>query len=132
VKMLADTSALLAMVLSNDRHHHAAAGFVRAHREVRYLLTDLILVEVATRLRARADAERAVSFCRDLLGSTRYQVLFVDAELFDGALRQMQRLADKRLSLTDCASFEVMHRLGVSTAFSFDRDFRDCGFAMVP
>ncbi len=41
----------------------------------------------------------------------------------------MQRRADKHLSLTDCASFEIMRR---STAFSFDRDFRDCGFEMVP
>ncbi len=132
MKLLADTSALLAMILRNDQHHRAAARFVRAHRGVRYLLTDLILGEVATRLRARAGAERAVAFCRDVLGSTRYQVLFVDAELLDGALAQMQRLADKDLSLTDCASFEIMQRLGVSTAFSFDRDFRDCGFEMVP
>lgn len=132
MKVLADTSALLAMVLRNDQHHLAAARFVRANRAVRYLLTDLILGEAATRLRARAGAERAVAFCRDVLGSHRYQVLFIDAELLDGALAQMQRLADKHLSLTDCASFEIMQRLGVSTAFSFDRDFRDRGFEMVP
>jgi predicted nucleic acid-binding protein len=44
----------------------------------------------------------------------------------------MAQFSDKRLSLTDCASFELMHRLGIDTAFTFDRDFRDCGFRMVP
>jgi predicted nucleic acid-binding protein len=44
----------------------------------------------------------------------------------------MERFADKRLSLTDCSSFELMARLGLSGAFTFDRDFRDCGFEMLP
>jgi predicted nucleic acid-binding protein len=44
----------------------------------------------------------------------------------------MARFGDKRLSLADCASFELMERLGLSAAFSFDRDFRDCGYRMLP
>jgi len=59
-------------------------------------------------------------------------VLFVDAELVEGALEWMERYRDKRLSLTDCASFEVMERLGLDAAFTFDRDFRDCGLATLP
>ena len=59
-------------------------------------------------------------------------MLFVDARVVAGALRRMARFADKRLSLADCASFQVMEELGLSTAFTFDRDFRDCGYQMVP
>jgi predicted nucleic acid-binding protein len=44
----------------------------------------------------------------------------------------MRRFDDKRLSFTDCTSFEVMTRLKLEAAFSFDHDFRDCGFSMVP
>jgi predicted nucleic acid-binding protein len=44
----------------------------------------------------------------------------------------MSRFADKRLSLTDCASFELMDRLGLEGAFAFDPDFRDCGYRMLP
>jgi predicted nucleic acid-binding protein len=44
----------------------------------------------------------------------------------------MARFADKRLSLADCASFEVLERLGIGSAFTFDRDFRDCGHHMLP
>jgi predicted nucleic acid-binding protein len=44
----------------------------------------------------------------------------------------MEQFSDKVLSLTDCVSFEVMDRLALPEAFAFDRDFRDCGYQMVP
>ena len=77
-------------------------------------------------------ADRAVNVGRELLASRRYDVVFVDADLFDDALERMARFADKRLSLTDCASFAVIERLGLAAAFTFDRDFRDCGYLTVP
>jgi len=132
VKVLADTGALLALILRNDQNHRAAAEYIRQNPATRFVLTELILAEVTTRVRARADAARAVAVARDLLSSRRYEVIFVDVELLGGAVDRMARLGDKRLSLCDCASFEVMERLGLGQAFTFDRDFRDCGFPMVP
>jgi hypothetical protein len=38
------------------------------------------------------------------------------------------RYDDKDFSLTDAISFAVMRRLGITTAFSFDRDFIRFGF----
>ena len=49
-----------------------------------------------------------------------------------GGLNRLERFADKRLSLTDSVSFELIDRLGLQGAFAFDRDFRDCGFSLVP
>jgi hypothetical protein len=132
VKLLADTSALLALYVRNDANHARALEFVRSNPNARYVLTELILAEVATRIRALAGAERGASVARSLLESRRYEVLFADGGLLREAIQKMAGLRDKRLSLTDCVSFEVMDRLGLRDAFSFDRDFRDCGYAMVP
>lgn len=132
MKLLADTSALLALALRDDRHHAAAAAFVRTSQRSRFVFTDLILAETATRLRPVAGAARSAAIVGDLLASRRYELIFLDLELLKGALAQMGRFADKRLSLTDCTSFEVIARLGLDGAFSFDRDFRDCGFRMLP
>ena len=132
MKLLADTSALLALILADDSQHEAAMLFVRKSPRIRFVMTELILSEVVTRLRARVDAARAVAFADDSLRSRRYDVVFMDSELLRGALDQMRRFADKRLSLTDCASFEILDRLGLDGAFTFDRDFRDCGYRMLP
>lgn len=134
MKLLADTSALLALVLADDAHHPEAREFLRQKRSanVRFVMTDLILAETVTRLRARTDANRAAAFAADALKSRRYDLVFVDANLLLGALGQMKRFADKRLSLTDCVSFETLERLGLEGSFTFDRDFRDCGFRMFP
>jgi len=132
LKLLADTSALLALILADDRHHAAATQFMRKNPRMRLVMTDLILSEAVTHVRARADAARAVAFADDALRSRRYDIVFADIGLVQGALAQMRRFADKRLSLTDCASFELIERLGLDGAFTFDRDFRDCGFRMVP
>jgi predicted nucleic acid-binding protein len=132
VKLLVDTSALLALAFRDDQHHEAAAAFVRAHPQARLVLTELILSEVATRVRARAGAQRAVAVARSLFDSRRYELLFVDSDVVRGGLDLMARFSDKRLSLTDCTSFELMDRLGLETAFAFDTDFRDCGYRMVP
>jgi len=132
VKLLADSSALLALVLRRDQNHLAAKAFVKKNPGARFVLTELIVAEVVTRARAWAGAATAVALGRDLLHSRRYEVLVVDAELIEGALEWMERYRDKRLSLTDCASFEVMERLGLEAAFTFDRDFRDCGLVTLP
>lgn len=132
MKLLVDTSALLALAFRDDRHHEAASAFVRAHPQARLVLTELILSEVATRVRARAGVQRAVALARSLFDSRRYELLFVDADVVRGALDLMARFSDKRLSLTDCTSFALMDRLGLESAFAFDADFQDCGYRMVP
>jgi predicted nucleic acid-binding protein len=132
MKLLADTSALRALAMRNDQNHERAAAFLHAHPEARFVMTELILAEFVTRARARAGAAAAVGIARKFLASRRYQVVFSDPQLVEAALDWMERFADKRLSLTDCSSFELMARLGLSRAFTFDRDFRDCGFQMIP
>ena len=131
-KLLADTSALLALAMRDDRNHEAAVEFVRRNPQARSVVTELIVNEVATRVRARAGAGQAAALARSLLDSRRYELLFVDMELLRGAVERLARLSDKRLSLTDCASFELMDQLGLTSAFTFDNDFRDCGYTMAP
>ena len=96
------------------------------------MLTELILSETVTRLRARIGADRAADIGKALLDSRRYEVLFVDPPLVEAGLANIRRFADKRLSLVDAVSFSVISSLALDGAFTFDRDFRDCGFEMLP
>ena len=61
MKLLADTSGLLALFLRGDAHHAAAARWLKQTPEARFLMTDLVLGETVTRLAARAGPARAVA-----------------------------------------------------------------------
>ena len=57
-------------------------------------------------------------------------MLFVDGPLVEEGLANLRRFADKRLTLVDAVSFAVITSLRLDGSFTFDRDFRDCGFAV--
>jgi predicted nucleic acid-binding protein len=132
VKLLADTSALVALSHAADREHRRAVEFFERQSKARFVLSELILGELTTRLAAQVGGPAAARVARGVLASRRFEVLFTDAKLLAGALDLLERFADKRLSLTDAVSFALMDELDISAAFTFDRDFRDCGFRMVP
>jgi predicted nucleic acid-binding protein len=132
VKLFADTSGLVALFRRHDAHHAAAERWLRGVPEARFLMTDLVLSETMTRLAAGDGVQKAVAAADKLLASARYTLIFVDESIVRGALEKMTKFADKKLSFADCASFEVMERLSLEGAFTFDRDFRDCGYTMLP
>jgi predicted nucleic acid-binding protein len=132
VKLLADTGALLALFNPRDNLHRQAREFVREAAGTRFVVTELIVSETVTRLRARTDAARAAEVGAALLGSRRYEVLFVDTPLLEAGLDDLRRFADKRLSFVDAVSFAVIRSLALDGSFTFDRDFRDCGFDVYP
>lgn len=132
MKLLADTGALLALFNPRDSLHERAKKFAQEAAGSRFVVTELILSETVTRLRARTGAARAADVGAALLNSRRYEVLFVDAALVEAGLTDLRRFADKRLSLVDAVSFAVIRSLGLDGSFTFDRDFHDCGFAVYP
>lgn len=132
MKLLADTGALIALFHPRDALHQPAARFVKAAAGTRFVVTELILSETVTRIRARVDADRAADVGVALLNSRRYELLLVDTALVENGLAELRRHRDKRLSLVDAVSFAVIRALALDGAFTFDRDFRDCGFEVFP
>ena len=69
---------------------------------------------------------------RALLDSLWRDVNFSLRTMLRAALETMGKFADKRLSVADCLSFVLIERLALDGAFTFDRDFLDCGFESYP
>jgi len=59
-------------------------------------------------------------------------VFWVEPIHHNEALELLTTHADKDWSVTDCSSFVIMRSLGVSDAFTFDRDFAQAGFNAHP
>jgi predicted nucleic acid-binding protein len=133
--ILVDSGAWYALSDPQERHHgHATGMFTRLTKGEfgRILTTDYVLDETYTLLRMRLGVG-AVAKLRDLVkGSSSLQVVRVSDRDFDHAVDLMLAHEDKRWSLTDCTCFVLMRELEVANAFTFDHNFSEAGFRVLP
>ncbi|MGQ0815774.1 MAG: type II toxin-antitoxin system VapC family toxin [Gemmatimonadota bacterium] len=134
MRVLADTSALLALNRQRDQYHARAIAFARRHKAIggRYIGTTLILSEVHSHLLYARGAAHARAALLRLLGDPAHEWVSVDTDLLaDGITNWLARFADQSFSLVDAVSFEVMRREKISHAFAFDRHFEVAGYELL-
>ena len=71
-------------------------------------------------------------FLDEALASKSVRVIWIDPELFHQSIKTFTNAGDRRWSFTDCTSFELMNRLKIEQAFSFDHHFDQAGFQSLP
>jgi predicted nucleic acid-binding protein len=67
-----------------------------------------------------------------LLTSIYIELIQVNEILFLESWQYFQQHSDKSYSLTDCISFLVMSKQGISTVLTLDRHFTQAGFQKLP
>lgn len=127
-QVLVDTSALLAILDADDRNHRLAREIWTdlLAREARLLCTNYVLVETFALVQHRLGVQAARALQEDILPVI--EVAWVDETTHQAAVSALLTAGRRDLSLVDCVSFEVMRRLGLETAFTFDRHFAEQGF----
>lgn len=133
-----DTSFLIARFNRGDRHHREALAFLSEQGEpgadiLDLVLSDYVFDEIVTTLLFRGGRhEAAEASGRTILESESLGMLRVEPAVFDAAWTLFQERPDKRWSFTDCTSFVLMENLDIRQALTFDRTFREAGFATLP
>ncbi|MEX2372455.1 MAG: PIN domain-containing protein [Dehalococcoidia bacterium] len=125
--ILLDTSAIYALADDRDPNHHVAR---RAFEDSlasgeELLLSSYVVSEAAALIQRRLGVESTLTFleqCRLM------RVHWMDADDHDEAVALFTERARRRLSLTDCASFIMMRKYGVTHALAYDGDFEAEGF----
>jgi uncharacterized protein len=132
MKVYADTSAILAVLNINDRHHVAAKNMWRdlLLESAQIVCNNYVLVEIFALLQNRFGPDAARLFQNDVLPVL--EVTWVDEQMHSQAVSAMLAANRRNLSLVDCTSFETMRQCGVSKAFTFDIHYADQGFEVVP
>jgi predicted nucleic acid-binding protein len=123
-----DTSFWVAARMSRDQRHGDALDLLAARRDERLLTSNHVRGETWTFLRRRDGHRTAVAFLDMLTRSRRVEVVAVEHELEERALKWLRRHDERDYSLVDATSFALMQSLKVREALAFDGDFAAAGF----
>ncbi len=132
MSLFIDTSALYALLDGDEpRHADMVAAWRTVTGDERILFTsNYILVETFALVQRRLGLE-AVHGLADVFVPL-LQPVWVDEELHAAAVASLFTAARRHLSLVDCASFELMRRLGLTDVLALDTDFARQGFNLLP
>ena len=126
--VLLDTSALYAVLDRDDENHEAAARVWEdlLAADARLMTHNYVVLELTALLQHRIGMEAVRDLVVEVLPVCTVQ--WVSEAVHAGALHYLLATGKRRLSLTDCVSFELMRRNGCDRAFAFDPHFDQQGF----
>jgi predicted nucleic acid-binding protein len=128
IAWFADTSWFLAMVGTNDVHHEKAIELSR-QRRVPLVTTEWVIAELADGMSRPISLRRVfANVLASIENDPTAVVVRADHEMFRRGLALYQDRPDKEWSLTDCISFIVMQKHGITDALTGDHHFEQAGF----
>jgi predicted nucleic acid-binding protein len=123
-----DTYYFLALLNPKDRGHSKAAAFTKTFTG-RMITTGWVLTELADALASTSQGRAEfLSTREDLLADSDVRIISCEDALMEEGIRLYSQRADKQWSLTDCISFVVMGREGLTDALTGDHHFEQAGF----
>lgn len=134
VPVFVDTSALMAVLAADDKHHRAGAtAWLRlldgVHAgDYRGVTHYGVVLESSALVQRRLGMAAAGRLHDDLLAVLALE--WVDEALHTRAMAAMVAAARRDVSLVDWTSFEMMRAQGIEHALAFDSDFDERGFGL--
>jgi len=128
--IFADTSGLFALLVKNDLMHvRAKLNFVYfARHRVQLLTSSFVLVETAALLQRRVGLEAFHDFQSKIMPLL--DMIWVSSDRYTRAIQRFFALNNRKISLVDCLSFEIMESREITHAFTFDKHFPENGFTI--
>ena len=129
---LVDSSALYALTIAEDLHHHQAVGCFQELERFGATLstTNYVLLECMALIQRRhgmADAQAVLKKISMFL-----DIVWIGPEEHGEAIRLWTDSGRRAVSLVDCANMAVMRQRRIRTIVAFDAHFREAGFEVLP
>lgn len=128
--IFADTSYFIALVISGDEHHEAAAAWARSSQQP-LCTTEYVLIETGNFLSPIGWRRRFVDLYERLEADSDSLVISASHSLLRRGVDLYASRSDHAWSLVDCISFVVMRDEGLTDALTFDKHFEQAGFASI-
>jgi predicted nucleic acid-binding protein len=125
-----DTSGFYAAIDGSDPNHGPALALFRESDRVDWQLLshNYVVHETWALAQARFGWSAVDTWSRLLL--PRCEIIWVDEGLHATAAARCRQAKARRLSLTDCVSFELMARENIREALAYDEHFAAEGFVI--
>lgn len=129
--VLADTSALMALLDRDDRYHADATLVWRrlVLQDEPVICTNYVVVEAIALVQRRLGLTAVRRLLQDLIPWL--SIEWVQPDVHEAAVSAFLTANRRGLSLVDCVSFEVARRKGVNVTFAYDRHFVEHGFTPI-
>lgn len=125
-----DTGVLYAALVERDPVHAVCQNLVD-DAQGSLVTTDFVVDELLTLMAVRGNRETAISVGDALWESQLADLHWLSPQDVMHAWDIYCRFTDKKWSFTDCTSYAVMQKLGITEALALDDHFRQFGFATV-
>jgi predicted nucleic acid-binding protein len=128
-RVFVDTSAWVALAVSNDEHHQDAVAILNTLKAQRTWLytTNFVVAETHAFILRVIGPEAGRAYLRSMDRKGANVIVRAEPADEENARAIIYRYTDKEYSLVDAISFVIMERLGISHAFAFDRHFAQYG-----
>ncbi len=130
-RLFVDTSAWFAYANRADPDHRRVRQTL-ARFTGRLVTSNFVLDETVTLCLFRLGHPAAVTVGEVLMSEPSIDLVRLTPEDEQAAWSLFIARSDKQYSFTDCTSFALMRRLGLTKALALDTDFKQEGFAMMP
>lgn len=123
----ADSFHFVALLNARDHAHFRALDTMRS-LQGKLVTTEFALLEVGDAYSDPLDRPAFLELMDELGASGSAVIVPATSELLQAGLDLFRSRADKGWSLTDCTSFVIMQREGITEALTSDRHFEQAGF----
>lgn len=130
-----NTAAFKAVFDESDEFHQEGFTVWQDLRKDNFQIwtTNFILDETFTLFRSQLGKSKTLKLRNSIAQSLKsiriIRIYTVDEKK---AWHYFEKLPGRGISFTDCTSFVIMKRNGIKKAFTFDRDFAEAGFTVIP
>jgi uncharacterized protein len=125
--VFADSYYYFAILNRSDEAHGRARG-ATLRLKARVITTDWVLTELGDGMAAPNSRAAFLRTVEHLRNDSEVTIVPFSPELRDAGLQLFAARPDKHWSLTDCISFVVMRREGITDALTGDHHFEQAGF----
>jgi predicted nucleic acid-binding protein len=126
-RVFADTFYFLAVLNPKDRAHARALAYTSSFNG-EMVTTAWVLTELGDALSDPTNRMEFIATLKDLEANPQVRIVAANDALFQDGVKLYAARPDKKWSLTDCISFVVMTREGITEALTGDHHFEQAGF----